>query len=92
MVIFVLRSSLNPVGQIIGLDSVGNEILHRMKLPAGVKCIVSDMHWRYAACDDGKVYELTNGVPRVAYEIPRAVTKVKEIVFVLDYSGSMRVC
>lgn len=109
----------NQEGQVIGLDSVGNEILHRMKLPAGVKCIgtflsffgflfsffrtsyffrlqlrsssVSDMHWRYAACDDGKVYDLTTGVPRVAYEIPRALPKHKEIVFLLDYSGSMSV-
>ncbi|WP_018654620.1 WGR domain-containing protein [Actinomadura flavalba] len=39
------------------------------RLPDGVKCIVADDFWIYAGCDDGKVYDLSGKVPRVAYEI-----------------------
>lgn len=41
----------------------------RFRLPDGVKCIVADDFWIYAGCDDGKVYDLSGKVPRVAYEI-----------------------
>ncbi len=41
----------------------------RFKLPDGVKCIVADDYWIYAGCDDGRVYDLSGKVPRVAYEI-----------------------
>jgi predicted DNA-binding WGR domain protein len=41
----------------------------RFKLPDGVKCIVADDFWIYAGCDDGRVYDLSGKVPRVAYEI-----------------------
>ncbi|MQY09653.1 WGR domain-containing protein [Actinomadura macrotermitis] len=41
----------------------------RFHLPDGVKCIVADDFWIYAGCDDGRVYDLSGKVPRVAYEI-----------------------
>lgn len=41
----------------------------RFRLPDGVKCIVADDFWIYAGADDGKVYDLSGKVPRVAYEI-----------------------
>jgi len=64
---------------------VGNEkgdvftVLHdgtvsgRFRLPDGVKCIVADDFWIYAGCDDGKVYDLSGKIPRVAYEIAQDV-------------------
>lgn len=42
---------------------------NQFRLPDGVKCIVADDGWLYAGCDDGKVYDLTGKIPRVAYEI-----------------------
>jgi outer membrane protein assembly factor BamB len=47
----------------------GGTVTGRFKLPDGVKCIVADDFWIYAGCDDGKVYDLSGKVPRVAYEI-----------------------
>ncbi|MDL4773550.1 WGR domain-containing protein [Actinomadura xylanilytica] len=44
-------------------------VTSRFRLPDGVKCIVADDFWIYAGCDDGKVYDLSGKVPRVAYEI-----------------------
>ncbi|MBG0832575.1 WGR domain-containing protein [Planomonospora sp. ID67723] len=45
----------------------------RFRLPDGVKCIVADDFWIYAGADDGKVYDLSGKVPRVAYEIAEDV-------------------
>ncbi|RCV48445.1 WGR domain-containing protein [Marinitenerispora sediminis] len=47
----------------------GGSVTSRFRLPDGVKCIVADDFWIYAGCDDGKVYDLSGKVPRVAYEI-----------------------
>ncbi|RAY17149.1 molybdenum metabolism regulator [Actinomadura craniellae] len=47
----------------------GGAVTGRFRLPDGVKCIVADDFWIYAGCDDGKVYDLSGKVPRVAYEI-----------------------
>ncbi|MFC7327101.1 WGR domain-containing protein [Marinactinospora rubrisoli] len=47
----------------------GGGVTGRFRLPDGVKCIVADDFWIYAGCDDGKVYDLSGKVPRVAYEI-----------------------
>ena len=58
----------NESGAIYSLDHDG-KVLDQFKLPDGVKCIVADDDWLYAGCDNGKVYDLTSGVPRVAYEI-----------------------
>ena len=55
-------------GQIYHLDLAG-QVQNQYKLPNGVKCLVADEDWLYAGCDDGKVYDLTGKVPRVAYEI-----------------------
>ncbi|MBW4575047.1 MAG: WGR domain-containing protein [Aphanothece sp. CMT-3BRIN-NPC111] len=58
----------NEAGQIFALSDTG--IVHnQLRLPDGVKCIVADNGWLYAGCDDGKVYDLTGKIPRVAYEI-----------------------
>ncbi|MCG5218255.1 WGR domain-containing protein [Streptosporangium soli] len=45
----------------------------RFQLPDGVKCIVADDFWIYAGADDGRVYDLSGKVPRVAYEIAEDV-------------------
>ncbi|MBG0815654.1 WGR domain-containing protein [Planomonospora sp. ID82291] len=47
----------------------GGAVTGRFRLPDGVKCIVADDFWIYAGADDGKVYDLSGKVPRVAYEI-----------------------
>jgi outer membrane protein assembly factor BamB len=44
-------------------------VQNQFKLPEGVKCIVADDGWLYAGSDDGKVYDLTGKIPRVAYDI-----------------------
>ena len=55
------------------------ELLHdgtvsgRFHLPAGVKCIAADDFWVYAGCGDGRVYDLSGKIPRVAYEIAENV-------------------
>ncbi|NUS45740.1 MAG: WGR domain-containing protein [Mycobacteriaceae bacterium] len=41
----------------------------RFHVPDSVKCIVADDFWIYAGCDDGRVYDLSGKVPRVAYEL-----------------------
>lgn len=58
----------NQNGRIFALTPTG-EVLQQLSLPDGVKCIVADDDWLYAGCDDGKVYDLTGKIPRVAYEI-----------------------
>ncbi|MBP0017501.1 MAG: WGR domain-containing protein [Cyanobacteria bacterium SBLK] len=58
----------NQNGRIFALTPTG-EVLQQLRLPDGVKCIVADDDWLYAGCDDGKVYDLTGKIPRVAYEI-----------------------
>ncbi|MGK7925697.1 MAG: WGR domain-containing protein [Spirulina sp.] len=58
----------NQNGGIFALTPTG-EVLQQFNLPDGVKCIVADDDWLYAGCDDGKVYDLTGKIPRVAYEI-----------------------
>lgn len=58
----------NQEGRIFALDHNG-QILNQFRLPDGVKCIVADDDWLYAGCDDGKVYDLSGKVPRVAYDI-----------------------
>ncbi|MEM9541272.1 MAG: WGR domain-containing protein [Cyanobacteria bacterium P01_E01_bin.42] len=58
----------NQNGRIFALTPTG-EVLQQLSLPDGVKCIVADDDWLYAGCDNGKVYDLTGKIPRVAYEI-----------------------
>ncbi|HXG67069.1 MAG TPA: WGR domain-containing protein [Blastocatellia bacterium] len=58
----------NEVGQIFALDH-NSQVRASFKLPDGVKCIVADDDWLYAGCDDGRVYDLSGKVPRIAYEI-----------------------
>ncbi|MFE1748575.1 WGR domain-containing protein [Coleofasciculus sp. H7-2] len=58
----------NQAGQIFALSHTGI-VQNQFRLPDGVKCIVADEGWLYAGCDDGKVYDLTGKIPRVAYEI-----------------------
>ena len=58
----------NESGDIYTLTHSG-EVVGRFQLPDGVKCLVSDDFWLYAGCDDGRVYDLSGKIPRVAYEI-----------------------
>ncbi|MFC7386646.1 WGR domain-containing protein [Sphaerisporangium rhizosphaerae] len=51
----------------------GGTVTGHFRLPDGVKCIVADDFWIYAGADDGKVYDLSGKVPRVAYEIAEDV-------------------
>jgi len=62
----------NQAGQIFALNNTG-QVINQLRLPDGVKCIVADDGWLYAGCDDGKVYDLTGKIPRVAYEIAENV-------------------
>ncbi|MEO3860497.1 WGR domain-containing protein [Acrocarpospora sp. B8E8] len=48
-------------------------VVGQFRLPDGVKCIVADDFWIYAGADDGRVYDLSGKVPRVAYEIAEDV-------------------
>lgn len=59
----------NQWGEVFELGHDG-AVTAKFKLPHGVKCIVADDLWIYAGCDDGRVYDLSGKVPRVAYEIP----------------------
>ena len=48
------------------LTSLRSGDLQRVfKLPEGVKCIVGDGPFLYAGCNDGSLYDLTSGVPRL---------------------------
>jgi predicted DNA-binding WGR domain protein len=58
----------NEHGRVFKLNHQG-EVLTQYTLPDGVKCVIADKNWIYVGCDDGKVYDLTGKVPRVAYEI-----------------------
>ncbi|CAM3157046.1 WGR domain-containing protein [Stackebrandtia soli] len=58
----------NERGDIYTVTHTG-EVVGQFRLPDGVKCLVSDDFWLYAGCDDGRVYDLSGKVPRVAYEI-----------------------
>ena len=58
----------NQAGHIFALDHTG-QTQAQFSLPDGVKCLVADDSWIYAGCDNGKVYDLTGKIPRVAYEI-----------------------
>ena len=62
----------NQEGKVFALDSKG-QVLNQFQLPNGVKCLVADEAWIYAGCDNGKVYDLTGKIPRVAYEIDEEV-------------------
>jgi len=76
----------NQAGKVFALDSEG-QILNQYQLPDGVKCLVADENWIYGGCDDGKVYDLTGKIPRVAYEIDENVD-----IFWLDiYDGLLGV-
>ena len=62
----------NQHGDVFTLTHDGT-VTGRFGLPDGVKCIVADDFWIYAGCDDGRVYDLSGKVPRVAYEIAEDV-------------------
>lgn len=86
-VLWRFRSGAPAFGIFVGQDGawVGNQrgdvftlthdgtVTGRFGLPDGVKCIVADDFWIYAGCDDGRVYDLSGKVPRVAYEIAEDV-------------------
>ncbi|MDJ0715728.1 MAG: WGR domain-containing protein [Prochloraceae cyanobacterium] len=73
----------NQKGLIFALDRQG-KVHNQYKLPDGVKCIVADGNWLYAGCDDGRVYDLTGKIPRVAYTIAEDVD-----IFWLDISDGI---
>lgn len=58
----------NERGDVYTVTHTG-EVTGHVRLPDAVKCIVADDFWIYAGCDDGKVYDLSGKIPRVAYEI-----------------------
>ncbi|GGK75493.1 molybdenum metabolism regulator [Sphaerisporangium melleum] len=62
----------NQNGDVYTLAHDGT-VTARFRLPDGVKCIVADDFWIYAGADDGRVYDLSGKVPRVAYEIAEDV-------------------
>ena len=62
----------NEKGSVYKLNHEG-QVEQQFRFNDGVKAIVSDGHWLYAGCDDGKVYDLTGKLPRVAYDIEKKV-------------------
>jgi outer membrane protein assembly factor BamB len=62
----------NQDGHIFALNH-SREVEEQVSLPRGVKCLVADDVWVYAGCDDGKVYDLSGKIPRVAYELAENV-------------------
>jgi outer membrane protein assembly factor BamB len=62
----------NQDGHIFALNHSGT-VEEQVSLPRGVKCLVADDVWVYAGCDDGKVYDLSGKIPRVAYELAENV-------------------
>jgi outer membrane protein assembly factor BamB len=58
----------NQDGHIFALNHSG-QVEDQFSLTRGVKCLVADDVWIYAGCDDGKVYDLSGKIPRVAYEL-----------------------
>jgi len=73
----------NQAGQVFALNHQG-QVINQFKLPDGVKCLVADDIWIYAGCDDGKVYDLTGKLPRVAYNIDENVD-----IFWLDIKNGL---
>lgn len=71
-------------GEVLACSHDGT-ILRRWRLPAGVDALVADELWRYAGCRDGKIYDLTGEVPRVAYE----VDKTAHIQWIDVYRGTL---
>ena len=83
----------NQSGQIFALNHFAR-VQNQFRLPDGVKCIVADSGWLYAGCDDGKVYDLTGKIPRIAYAIAEDVDifwlDIKDgILGVSDADGSV---
>jgi len=76
----------NERGSIFKLNHEG-VVQRQFKLKDGVKSIVSDGDWLYAGCDDGKVYDLTGKMPRVAYDIEEGV----DIYWIDIYDGLLGV-
>lgn len=76
----------NEKGNIFKLNHEG-EVQRQFRLKDGVKSIVSDGDWLYAGCDDGKVYDLTGKMPRVAYDIEEGV----DIYWIDIYDGLLGV-
>jgi predicted DNA-binding WGR domain protein len=76
----------NEKGSIFKLNHEG-ETQWQFRLKDGVKSIVSDNEWLYAGCDDGRVYDLTGKMPRVAYDIEEGV----DIYWIDIYDGLLGV-
>ena len=81
-----MRRVGNEKGSIFKLNHQG-EVQRQFRLKDGVKSIVSDGEWLYAGCDDGKVYDLTGKMPRVAYDIEEGV----DIYWIDIYDGLLGV-
>ena len=47
-------------------------LVKEMKLPEGSASIIADEAWKYAGCEDGRVYDITGRVPRAMYDIGKA--------------------
>ena len=61
----------NDDGNVYALDRHG-ALAKQMKLPQGSASVIADEAWKYAGCEDGKVYDLTGRVPHAMYDVGRA--------------------
>ena len=61
----------NSAGDVYALTREG-EVMRQLKLPGGSVSTLADEAWKYAGCDDGKVYDLTGRVPRAMYDVGAA--------------------
>jgi outer membrane protein assembly factor BamB len=76
----------NEAGNVYALDHDG-KVIQQYKLPDGVMALVADDHWRYAGCNDGKVYDLNGKTPREAYELSSG----QEVMWMDIFFGALSV-
>lgn len=85
----------NERGEIFRLTKDGDTV-QSFKLPKAVLCLLADEVWRFAGCNNGKVYDLTGRVPRALYEIEGGkqldwLEMYRGILCVSDHEGGLTV-
>lgn len=74
----------DETGLVVKLQLDGT-VVTQYRLPAGVKCMVADHGFLFAGCNNGSLYDLTQGAPRLVAELD----DFKEILWVDIHNGAM---